>query len=748
MIPNKDRILDHMVAAQYRPAKLKELAREMGVEQAEYRAFRSQIRSMVEIGDLVRGRNNRYIHPERIEGITGVLKVQRKGFGFVVRKGSESDIFIPRGGMGTALDGDLVRLELNGLWSREGLRQGFVVEVVAEGQKEFVGILRKRNRHWIIDVDHMALERDIIIDPAGIKGVEEGYRVVARVVDRQSGYSGLRGEIVEVIGDPDDPALDFDSVVRRFELPVQFSDEALADVEKFDVRFAAELERRIDFRDLPCCTIDPKEARDHDDAVSLRRRDEGGYRLLVHIADVSHYIRKNTAIDTEALERGTSAYLINRVIHMLPEELAAEKCSLVPGEDRLALSVDIALGDDGQVVSSAVCETVIRSAARLSYEEVQAVLDSCEEGAGEAAPWRDELLLMAELCQKRAKIRTARGSLALDLPEAMVELDAKDRPLNLGVYPRYLSNRIIEEFMLVANECVGRFCTEKNLPVLYRVHLPPAAQKLDAVFELIPGAQTASANAKELTPRDMQKLLEQAKGQANAALVSKLLLRSLSRAEYAGEDRGHFGLACNNYLHFTSPIRRYPDLLVHRVVKAALNSQWGEREDSEMRGQLVDLGKKCSTLERRAEAAERTYVKIKQMRYMERRVGEEFAGIVSGVLRSGFFVEVGDFQVDGFCFVRDLEEYVEYDEKKHRLVGRRSRRIIQLGMPVRVVVSAVDWNAMEMDLLLCDGTTPTTSTATKQTKNKKTAAGKKGKSLGKKGKPTLKSGGKSKRKRR
>jgi ribonuclease R len=746
MIPTRDQILDHMAHDRYKPVKLKELSRSMGVEQAEYRNFRSLIRAIVEAGDLVRGRNNRYLHPGRIEGITGVLKVHRKGFGFVARKGGENDIFVPRGEMGVALDGDLIRVELNGLWSREGLPQGAVVEVVAEGQKEFVGILRRRKRQWIIDVDDMALGRDIAIDPADAMGVEEGYRIVVRVVDRQSGYNGLRGEIVEVIGDPNDPAIDFDSIVRRYDLPREFPPEALDDIEKHDAEFKGEVLRRGDFRDLPCFTIDPQEARDHDDAVSLQGGEGGGYRLLVHIADVSHYVRKATALDAEARDRGTSAYLINRVIHMLPEGLAAEKCSLVPGEDRLALSVDIKLGKDGQVISFELCETVIRSAARLSYQEVQAVLDGVLEDAGDATPYQSELLLMAELCKKRAQIRAARGSLELDLPEALVELDAKGRPLSLGIYPRHQSNRIIEEFMLVANECVGRFCGERNLPVLYRVHLPPAAQKLDAVFALIPGAQASSGNAKSMEPRDMQKLLEQARGAPNATLVSKLLLRSLSRAEYVGEDRGHFGLACTQYLHFTSPIRRYPDLVVHRLVKDALNDRWTERDDNEMRAELADLAKSCSTLERRATAAERTYVKIKQMRYMERHLGEEFDGVVSGVLRSGFFVELGQFQVDGFCFARDLEEYVEYDGKKHCLVGRRSRRVIQLGMPVRVAISAVDWNAQEMDLLLCDNNLATIGVKKKGKKTKKAGDHKK-KTQGKKGKSNKKRGRNSQGKR-
>jgi len=748
MIPTKDQILDHMAQAQYEPAKLKELARLMGVEQTDYRAFRSLVRSLADAGGLVRGRNNRYFHPNRIKGITGILKVHRKGFGFVGRKGAESDIFVPRGEMRGALDGDMVRIELNGLWSREGLPQGGVVEVVAEGKKEFVGIMRRRGRRWIVDVDDMSLERDIAVDPSGIEGVEEGYRIVVRIVDRQRGYNGLRGEIIEVLGDPSDPALDFDSIVRRYDLPREFSAEALNSFEVAPEKLQREIERRIDFRELPCFTIDPQEARDHDDAVSLQRKNGGGYRLLVHIADVSHYVRKSTALDTEARERGTSAYLINRVIHMLPEDLAAEKCSLVPGEDRLALSVDIEMDAEGQVVSFGVNETVIRSAARLSYEQVQAVLDESLDDAGDAQLYRSELLLMAELCHKRARIRKARGSLELDLPEALVQLDVDGRPLRLGIYPRYLSNRIIEEFMLVANECMGRYCTERKLPVLYRVHPPPAAQKLDAIFELIPGAQKSPGTMGSIEPRDMQKLLEQAKNVPHAALISKLLLRSLSRAAYEGEDRGHFGLACTQYLHFTSPIRRYPDLLVHRVIKADLRGQWTERDGSDMLSRLTDLGKSCSTLERRAGAAERTYIKIKQMRYMERHVGDKFDGVVSGVLRSGFFVEIGQFQVDGFCFARDLGEYVEYDEKKHRLVGRRSRKVIQLGMPVRVIISAVDWNALEMDLHLCGNTKYSAGSGKKRKKATKKGSADKKKSRIKKGKPTKASGRKPKGKRR
>ncbi len=704
MIPSSQKILDHISAADYRPSKLKELARDMGVGQDEYRDFRHRVKEMTAEGTLIRGRQNRYASPRDAGGIVGRLKVHRKGFAFVVGLGSQGDVFVPRGDLNDALDGDTVRVELNGRWSREGLPQGEVVQVVEEGKSEYVGALRRRGKRWIVDPDDRAMDRDIFVAADEVAEIPEGYRVVVRVVERRSGYDGLRGRLVEVLGDPRDPALDFDTVIRRFDLPLSFSQKAVDGIADITRNLDRETHRRRDFRSMPCFTIDPQQARDHDDAVAIERDRGGGYRLVVHIADVSHFVDEGGTLDGEAFERGTSVYLVNRVIHMLPEELAADRCSLVPGQDRLALSVEIKLGQDGEVVSYELVESVIRSAARFSYEQVQGVLDDNMEAAGEAKEWSEALLLMAELSRKRAQIRALRGSLELDLPEPAVNLDAGGRVLELGRYPRYESNRIIEGFMLVANECVGRFCNQRNLPVLYRVHLPPKPQKLDELFELIPFSHERKRSDDNLQPRDFQKLLEQAKGSRNAALLGKLLLRSLSRAEYMGEDRGHFGLACNYYLHFTSPIRRYPDLLVHRAVKAELNGRRQESIERRIRDRLTDWGKHCSARERRATEAERTFVKIKQMRYMEGHLGEEFEGVVSGVLRGGFFVEVSDFLVDGFCFARDLDDRYEFDKKKHRLLARRSGRTIQLGMPVRVIVVAVDWTALEMDLLLSEST--------------------------------------------
>ncbi len=677
---------------------MKELARLFNVPQEEYRSFRGCVREMVEEGLLVKTAGNRYASPQRVGDEVGLLRVHRSGVGFVSIPGTASDVFIGREALNGAIDGDTVKIERTGTWSREGLPQGSVIAVTAQGEKEFVGLLRRRAQHWIVDIEDVQLARDVFIDGDEVESVPEGHRIVVRIVERGGGYRGLRGTIVDVLGDPRSAKLDFDTVIRRYGIPQTFSEAALND-SMADPNFEREIGRRRDLRAMPCVTIDPERARDHDDAVSVQRVEAGGYRLLVHIADVSHYVAEGSTLDREAYERGTSTYLIDRVVHMLPEALASQQCSLMPEEDRLALTADIVLDENGQYVGSELYESVVRSAGRLTYGEVQAVLDGGGDGA--ALGWKDQLVCLAELSSLRQRIRSRRGSLDLDLPEAQIELDDEGEPQTIGPYPRYPSHRIIEECMLLANECVGHFCSRNKLPVLYRVHMPPTGSKLEPVYELLgPRRSHAPLRDQSLTPRDFQNMLEQARQLPNAALIGKLLLRSLSRAEYAADDKGHFGLACSNYLHFTSPIRRYPDLLVHRVLKDFMAGRWTGHKDRLMRDQVAEKGKVLSTLERRAESAERTYVKMKQLRFMERRLGDVFDGVVVGVLRSGFFVEINTFLIEGYCRASDFDEPVDYDENRHCLMLRRSRRAIRLGMPVRVVVSAVDLEALEMDLAL------------------------------------------------
>lgn len=692
----RENILAHVAKASYRPGKMKDLARSMGVPQADYRSFRHLVKELVGEGLLVRGHHNRYSPPSSLNQAVGRLKVHARGFGLVAHSGGESDIFIPGRDLDEALEGDLVRVALMESVSRRGEPLGRIVEIIEQVAGEFVGTYRKRGRRQLVTPDDAGINRDIYLDEEPPAALREGYKVVVRIVERGQGYDGLKGEIVEVLGDPDDPKLDFLTLVRRFDLPVEFDEEVEAEAAK--AKIDLDLSRREDLRNLTCFTIDPDEARDFDDAVSITKAEDGRRTLGVHIADVSHFVRRGSRLDREARERGTSVYLLDRVIHMLPERLAAEICTLAPEEDRLAVSVLMQLDAAGQLVDYQITESVIHSAGRLTYGQVESVFEQRDDDAGPALEFADELKSMRALSSQRTAIRLKRGALDFAIGQPRVEIDAASRPIALGRYPRWESHRLIEEFMLLANECVGDFARRRNLPVLYRIHRPPSATSLVALSGLVSSIRVELGPADEVRPRDLQLFLAGVAGRSDEALINKLVLRAMSRAEYSPEDAIHFGLACRPYLHFTSPIRRYPDLWVHRIIKDCLAGNGAAAESA--RESLGSLGRWTSDRERRAEEAERIYVKTKQMRFMEQFVGERFPGIVSGVLRGGFFVEVGDFMVDGFCLLRDLDDYFELDEKRHRLVGCRSRRVFQLGTEVEVVIAGVNWVAREMDLML------------------------------------------------
>ena len=715
----RDAVLAYMASPGFQPGKLKELARGMRIPQAAYRDFRRLVKELESEGLVVRLRHNLYAPPGGCPQMVGMLRVHPKGFGFVVGEGNQADVFVPKAELRQAIDGDQVRVEIiSGAGEGKG-PEGRIAEVVKETCRDFVGSFERRGRRWVVVVDDPAMGRDIYVDGGGKSELEEGMKVLVRITERGWGYDGLRGEIVEVLGFSTDPHLDFLTVVKRFDLPTEFPPAVKAEAELADLEVEDELRCRQDLRLLDCVTIDPVDARDFDDAVSLERVSGGGYHLGVHIADVSHFVQAGTGLDKEARNRSTSVYLLDRVIHMLPEGLAAGLCSLLPEEDRLAVSVLAELDEGGEVMGFEIVESVICSRGRLTYEEVQAVFDEKEEGMGKARDFADMLRTMLALSRKRRLIRRRRGSLDFDLPEPRVVLDDDGRPTALGRQPRLESQQLVEEFMLLANECVGGHAGEDRLPVLYRVHGAPDPEKLKLLTDMISPSKAKVGKTGRITPKELQVQLEQVQGRPDGALLHKLLLQAMMKAEYAPVDIGHFGLACRRYLHFTSPIRRYPDLLVHRILKAEMAGEMDGERRNILEEQLEQLGRWTSQCERRAEQAERIYVKTKQLRYMEEYVGELFPGLVSGILRGGFFVEVGDFAVDGFCFLRNLDDYFEFDERRHRLVGRRTRRVIQLGMEVKVQITGVDWAAQEMDLLLVgEDSTESRSKKKKKSKNK------------------------------
>ena len=701
-------ILDHIQEADYRPGKVKDLARALGVSQPEYRAFRQVIKELEREGQLVRLRNNRYAHPSRMARTAGLFRLHPQGYGWVEREEGQADILIPSEGMGSAAEGDLVRVEIV---SQRRHPEGRVVEILQRAQQQVVGTFYWQGRNGVVRPDESRWGRDIPLSRRPPPEAKDGYKVRLRLLPGQRGT--WQGEVEEVLGDPADPRLDFLSVVTQLGLPLEHTPAVQEEAAQLSADIGAEAGGRRDLRGLTCFTVDPVHARDFDDAVSVEALEEGGHLLGVHIADVAHYVRARTALDREALRRGTSVYLVDQVIPMLPERLASQLCTLLPGEDRLTVSVLMRLDAKGEVGNFEVVESIIRSAARLTYEEVQAVFDG--EGAGRAEDLSQLLLSMRKVSLQLKQHRVQRGALDFDLPEPRVELNEEGLPTALGQYPRLQSHQLIEEFMLAANGCVGRLARDHQLPVLYRVHRHPDQEKLRFFSDYLRSAGVRFDRTRAMAPKDLQKLLASFGDQAESRLVNRLLLRAMMRAEYTPRDIGHYGLACHHYLHFTSPIRRYPDLLVHRVIKAFLSG--GPPVELEQE-QLSWMGVWTSSCERRANVAERAYTKSKQLRYMEGHLGEEYPGLVSGVLRNGFFVELEGLMVEGFCALAFLDDYFEFDERQHCLRGRNTGRTFSLGTPVRVQVVRVDWSPPRLDLRLLDEKQPRVARKTKTSKKK------------------------------
>jgi ribonuclease R len=685
---NPHDILAHVREPGYRPGKVKDLARALGVGQYEYRAFRQAVKELERQGQLVRLRHNRYADPGRVEQGAGLFRLHPQGYGWVEREEGRPEILIPPEGMGSAAEGDLVRVEI---LSQHRHPEGRVVEILQRARQQVVGTFFWQGRNGVVRPDEGRWGRDIPLGRRPPAQARDGYRVRLRLLPGPRGT--WEGEIEEVLGDPADPRLDFLVVVAQLGLPLEHPPAVLEEAARLPSDLGPALAGRRDLRGLPCLTVDPADARDFDDAVSLEPLPGGAALLGVHIADVGHYVRPHTALDREALRRGTSVYLADRAIPMLPERLSSHLCTLLPGEDRLALSVLMQVDAEGEVGDFEVVESVIRSAARLTYEEVQS---SFEGDPGRAGAFGQLLEAMRRLSLALKERRLGQGALDFDLPEPRVDLDEQGLPTALGQYPRLPSHQLIEEFMLAANGCVVRLARDHQLPVLYRVHRHPDQERLRLFAEYLRTAGVRFDRSRRLAPKDLQGLLARFGGEAEGKLVNRLLLRAMMRAEYTPRDIGHYGLACEHYLHFTSPIRRYPDLLVHRAVKSFLAGVPPEAAPE----QLAWTGVWTSSCERRADAAERAYLRSKQLRYMEGRLGEEFSGLVSGVVRSGFFVELEGLMVEGFCALAFLDEYCEYDERRHTLRGQRTGRTFSLGAPVRVQALRVNWSPPRLDLRL------------------------------------------------
>lgn len=692
------RVLDHLRGARH-PVKPKELARAVGVSTADYRRFRSVLQELEHEGRVYRSRGNRYAFPEQINLVVGRLQVIRSGDGFVLPAQGGEDIFVPAGAFESAMDGDQVVVRVEGI-GRGGRPNGRIVRVLERARPTVVGHYRRTRRVGFVEPRDRRFTRDVLV-PDGEEGeARPGDVVVVRLTAFGDRRLPPVGEVERVLGPPGSPGVDVLSILFGHGLPLEFPPE-VEDSAQEATRHAAEPGGdRVDRRDLLVFTIDPEDAKDHDDALSLEAVGEDRWEVGVHIADVSHFVRPGTPLDAEAQRRGTSVYLVDRVVPMLPHRLSSDLCSLRPDEDRLAVSVYARLDTGGGLHGVRFERTLIRSRHRLAYEQVQEVLD----GEGTVAPETDRALFtLRDLARALRAKREERGSLDFDLPEARVILDAEGVPLTIERRARLEAHRLIEDFMLLANEIVARRAADRGIPLAFRVHEPPGRQKLEQLrdFLLTLGHPLPD---RAIRPRDLQKVLDRVRGRPEEGLVSTVVLRSMSRARYAPENLGHFGLATRHYTHFTSPIRRYPDLAVHRAVVGSLILEEGVPE-SGTGDALIRMTEHSSERERVAEQAERDSVDLKKIEYMERHLGDDFVGTVSGVVAFGFFVLLDEVFVDGLVHVSSLgDDFYRFREQEYALVGERKGRRFRLGDRVRVRVARIDRDERRIDFLLQGGT--------------------------------------------
>jgi ribonuclease R len=685
-----------------RPPKIKELARLMGVGNDDYPEFRRFLKEAISRGEIIRLRGGRLATEAKLALISGRLVMSGAGHGFVMPDNKSGEVYISPRDLGGALHGEDVRLLIKDTRSGKN-REGKIIEVVNREKGLVVGHLNIGRFGMYITPNDPRFSVNIEIDNPKNLTLKDGLIVTIRLNPWEAPYLPPRGFVEEILGEAGTPGVDIESLVVSHGLPREFPAELKPELAKIRRTIPAkEGSRRKDFRDITVFTIDPPDAKDHDDAISLEALDNGNYRLGVHIADVSYYVTENSALDKEAKIRGNSVYLVDRVIPMLPEKLSSDICSLVDSEDRLTLSFVAEIDIDGKVIKWEFCESIIRSTATLSYEEVQDYFDN--KGKSRITTREGKVLdRMLDLSRKVRSRRLEKGSLDFDLPEPKVLLDKDGKVIDIYIAARLPSHQIVEEFMLLANSYAATMMETLGAPILYRVHARPDKEKIENFGALLREIGYGFSFKGDITPKKIQRVMESVKGKPDEPFVQEILLRSLAKAIYQPENIGHFGLAFQRYTHFTSPIRRYPDLLVHRVMRLALNGTLNSALAASLASSLKAIGVHCTATEIAADEAERESVKIKQLEYLSERVGGIFDGVISGLVKPGFFVKLNGNMIEGFVpFSTIKNDYYILDEGKHQAHGRRNRRVIKLGDSIRVIVARIDLEKRRADFAMIE----------------------------------------------
>lgn len=686
----------------YVPMKIKEMAIFLQVPKERRQELQEVLDALLQEGKIEVSQKGKY-QKSRGVFLTGVFTAHPKGFGFVSVDGMEEDVFIPEDQVHGAMHQDTVQITVKPGQSGKR-REGAVNRIVKRGTDRIVGLYQESRNFGFVIPDNERYTRDIFVPKEDSGGAVNGHKVVVELVSYGTDRKSPEGKVVEILGHISDPGTDILSIVKGYDLPVEFPEKVMRQAERVPDRISdADMQGRTDLRDVQMVTIDGEDAKDLDDAVSLEMNG-GQYILGVHIADVANYVQEGSALDREAFERGTSVYLVDRVIPMLPRRLSNGICSLNEGQDRLALSCIMTIDQKGKVLDHVIAETVIRVDRRMTYTSVKKILE--EQDAEESARY-EELVPMFQRMQELAGLlrarRRARGSIDFDFPETKVILDEKGEPVEILPYDRNTATKIIEDFMLIANETVAEDYFWQELPFVYRTHENPDPDRMKKLSTFINNfGYSIRFREDEVHPKELQKLLERLEGTPEETLISRLTLRSMKQAKYTTECTGHFGLAARYYCHFTSPIRRYPDLQIHRIIKDSLRGRMNQEKIEHYRKILDEVAKQSSERERRADEAERETIRLKKAEYMSRHLWEEYDGVISGVTGWGLYVELPN-TVEGLVHVASLQgDYFEYNENAYEMVGQRTGKTYRLGQTVRVQVVKADRTTRTVDFELAE----------------------------------------------
>ncbi|NRG43937.1 ribonuclease R [Bacillus sp. CRN 9] len=706
-----DQLLNYMKDEAYKPLTVQEMEEAFGIEDSsQFKDFVKALVLMEERGLVVRTRSNRYGLPEKMNLIRGKLSGHAKGFAFVIPdEPGMDDIFIPPNETNNAMHGDIVLARVSSESSGQR-REGTVVRILERGVQQIVGTYTESKHFGFVIPDDKKFASDIFIPKAASKGAVEGHKVVVKLTTYPEGRKSAEGEVTEILGHKNDPGVDILSIIHKHGLPMEFPSDVLEQAEQTPEQISEkEIENRRDLRNQTIVTIDGADAKDLDDAVTVTKLENGNYKLGVHIADVTYYVQENSAIDAEAADRATSVYLVDRVIPMIPHRLSNGICSLNPKVDRLTLSCEMEITSEGEVVNHEIFQSVIKTTERMTYSDVNKILEDKDEELIERYKSLVPMFqLMEELAQALRTKRMHRGAIDFDFKEAKVLVDQDGAPQDVVIRERSVAEKLIEEFMLAANETVAEHFHWMDVPFIYRIHEDPKEDKLRRFFEFITNfGYIVKGTANAIHPRALQEIIEEVQGKPEEMVISTVMLRSMQQAKYDPESLGHFGLSTEFYTHFTSPIRRYPDLIVHRLIRTyliegKLDSATQEKWDSI----LPDIADHSSNMERRAVDAERETDELKKAEYMMDKIGVEYDGIISSVTNFGMFVELPN-TIEGLIHVSYMtDDYYRYEERQLAMIGERTGNVFRIGdeITVRVINVNKDERSIDFEIVGMKGT--------------------------------------------